>query len=53
MSEEKQQTIGDIKTRLANLLINRVTLSETLNVLREACVKRASEIIDSATEEDL
>lgn len=53
MSEEKQKTIGDIKTRLANLLINRVTLSETLNVLREACVKRASEIIDGATEQDL
>jgi hypothetical protein len=53
MSEENNQTIGDIKTRLANLLINRVTLSETLNLLRDACVKRASDIIDNATEEEL
>jgi len=53
MSEENEQTIGDIKTRLANLLINRVTLSETLNLLRDACIKRASDIIDGATEEEL
>jgi len=53
MSEENEQTIGDIKTRLANLLINRVTLSETLNLLRDACIKRASDIIDGATEEEI
>lgn len=53
MPEENEQTIGDIKTRLANLLINRVTLSETLNLLRDACIKRASDIIDGATEEEI
>jgi len=46
-------SVGDIKTRLANMLINRVSLSECLNVLRDACVARANEIIDSAPPEQL
>ena len=44
---------AEIKTRLANLLINRVTLSECLNVIRDACVQRSSDIIDKASEEDM
>jgi len=43
----------EIKTRLANLLINRVALSECLNVIRDACVQRASDIIDKASEQDM
>ncbi len=46
-------SVGDIKTRLANMLINRVSLSECLNVLRDACVARANEIVDSAPSEQL
>tara|TARA_R100000005_G_C4899853_1_gene142553 strand:- start:179 stop:541 length:363 start_codon:yes stop_codon:yes gene_type:complete len=42
-----------LKTRLANMLINRVTLSESLNVIRDACVKRADEIVDNASAEDM
>lgn len=44
---------NSIKTRLANLLINRVTLSESLNVVRDACVQRAGQIIDEADEEQM
>ena len=47
-SDGSNETIGDLKTRLANLLINRVSLSETLNVVRDACVQRAAELIDQA-----
>tara|TARA_R110000751_G_scaffold12570_4_gene43099 strand:- start:6287 stop:6583 length:297 start_codon:yes stop_codon:yes gene_type:complete len=42
-----------IKTRLANLLINRVALSECLNVIRDACVQRAAEVIENADEEQI
>jgi hypothetical protein len=42
-----------IKTRLANLLINRVALSECLNVIRDACVQRAAEVIENADEEQM
>ena len=44
---------AEIKTRLANLLINRVTLSECLNVVKDACIQRSSDIIDKASEEDM
>lgn len=44
---------AELKTRLANLLINRVTLSECLNVIRDACVQRSSDIIDKASEQDM
>ena len=49
----KQEESADstIKTRLANLLINRVALSECLNVIRDACVQRAAEVIENADEE--
>ncbi len=46
-------SVGEIKTRLANMLINRVSLSECLNVLRDACVSRANDIIDSASPDQL
>lgn len=42
-----------LKTRLANMLINRVTLSESLNVIRDACIKRADEIVDNASADDM
>ena len=37
-----------LKTRLANLLINRVALSECLNVIKDACISRAGAIVDEA-----
>ena len=48
---EEQDPKASVKTRLANLLINRVALSECLNVIRDACVQRAGEIIEDADEE--
>jgi len=53
MSEPKENTIGDLKLRLSNMLINTVALSEALNVLRDACVSRAGQIIDSSNETEL
>ena len=44
---------NSVKTRLANLLINRVSLSECLNVIRDACVQRAEDIVDNADEETM
>jgi len=41
-------TLKDLKTNFANLLINRVTLGECLNVIRDACVQRASDLVDEA-----
>ena len=41
-------TLKDLKTSFANLLINRVTLGECLNVIRDACVQRASDLVDEA-----
>jgi hypothetical protein len=37
-----------LKSRLANLLINRVALSECLNVIKDACISRAGAIVDEA-----
>ena len=45
--------IGGLKTDFANLLINRVTLGECLNVIRDACVSRASDLVDEADEAQL
>ena len=50
---QEQDPNASVKPRLANLLINRVALSECLNVIRDACVERAGQIIDNATEEDM
>ena len=46
-------TVGELKTDFANLLINRVTLGECLNVIRDACVARAGDIVDEADEATL
>jgi len=46
-------TLKDLKTDFANLLINRVTLGECLNVIRDACVARASDLVDEADEPTL
>ena len=46
-------TVGELKTDFANLLINRVTLGECLNVIRDACVARAADIVDEADETTL
>ena len=46
-------TIGELKTDFANLLINRVTLGECLNVIRDACVARAADLVDEADEPTL
>lgn len=54
MSEEQNtDTIGALKNRLANMLINTVSLSETINILRDFCVKRGEELVDNASEEQL
>jgi len=50
-TEQNQAEDNSVKTRLANMLINRVTLSECLNVIRDACVQRANQIIEKADEE--
>lgn len=39
---------AELTTRFANLLINRVALSECLNVVRDACIQRAKELIEQA-----
>ena len=39
-------TLKDLKTDFANLLINRVSLGECLNVIRDACVARAADLVD-------
>ena len=46
-------TLKELKTDFANLLINRVTLGECLNVIRDACVARAGNIIDEADDPTL
>jgi len=46
-------TLKELKTDFANLLINRVTLGECLNVIRDACVARASTLVDEADEPTL
>lgn len=54
MSEEQNtDTIGALKNRLANMLINTVSLSETINILRDFCVKRGEELVDNASAEQL
>lgn len=55
VSTDNTSEAGDnpLKTRLANMLINRVTLSESLNVIRDACIKRAEDIVDNASAEDM
>ena len=46
-------TLKELKTDFANLLINRVTLGECLNVIRDACVARAADLVDEADEPTL
>ncbi len=50
---KEQDPNASTKTRLANLLINRVALSECLNVIRDACMQRAGEIVEAADEEEM
>ena len=49
-SDGSKDSNAELKTRFANLLINRVALSECLNVIRDACIQRAGELIDTADE---
>ena len=42
----------ELKTRFANLLINRVALSECLNVIRDACMLRANDILEQAKDDE-
>jgi hypothetical protein len=51
--KQEESADSSIKTRLANLLINRVALSECLNVIRDACIQRAAEIVEDADEEQM
>ena len=58
MSEQKKITTSDsssgelnLSTRVANLFINRVSLSEVLNIISDLCKKRAQEIIDDPSSE--
>ena len=51
--KQEENADSSIKTRLANLLINRVALSECLNVIRDACIQRAAEIVEGADEEQM
>jgi len=54
MSEEQNtDTVGSLKIRVANMLLNTVALSESLNIIRDVCVRRAEEIIDNASTEQL
>lgn len=53
MSEEKTNTIGSLKNRLANLYLNQVSLSESLKIVQNACVNTANQTIDGASEEQL
>lgn len=53
MSEENKDTIGSLKIRVANMLLNTVSLSDSLNIIKDVCVKRGEEIIDNASEEEL
>ena len=46
-------TLKNLKTDFANLLINRVTLGECLNVIRDACVARAGDLVDEADDATL
>jgi hypothetical protein len=46
-------TLKDLKSDFANLLINRVSLGECLNVIRDACVARAADLVDEADEPTL
>jgi hypothetical protein len=46
-------TLKELKTDFANLLINRVSLGECLNVIRDACVARAADLVDEADEPTL
>ena len=47
---KKEDPKADLKTRFANLLINRVALSECLNVIRDACLQRADDLVEQADE---
>lgn len=58
MSEQKKITTSDsssgdldLSTRIANLFINRVSLSEVLNIISDLCKKRAQEIVDDPSSE--
>lgn len=53
MAEEQTNTIGSLKTRLANLYLNQVSLSESLKIIQNACVNTATQTIDGASEEQL
>jgi len=56
MSEENtevKKTVGELKTALANLYINRVSLSEVIQAARDLCVKAATEHVEKADEETL
>lgn len=53
MSEENKDTIGSLKIRVANMLLNTVSLSDSLNIIKDVCVKRGEEIVDNASEEEL
>jgi len=50
---KKEDPQADLKTRFANMLINRVALSECLNVIRDACLQRADELIEQADDEQM
>jgi hypothetical protein len=47
---KKEDPKAELKTRFANLLINRVALSECLNVIRDACLQRADDLVEQADE---
>lgn len=48
-NDEKQK----LKTNLANLIINRITVSESLNILRDFSVNQANKVVDEANEDQL
>jgi hypothetical protein len=50
---KKEDPKADLKTRFANLLINRVALSECLNVIRDACLQRADDLVEKADESQM
>ena len=49
----KPFTIEELKINLANVLIHRVTLTESLGVIKSACLNTARESIDKADEGQL
>ena len=54
MSEQTDNdTVGSLKIRVANMLLNTIALSESMNIIRDACVSRAEEIVNNASTEQL